>query len=72
MKKQPIEFALDRDLRLSLAALQRAALRARKLAAQTGTAIIVSQQGVIKRIFPAAKETKYSVQEESTPYGDEE
>lgn len=53
MNQQPIETARDPDLRLSLQALQRAAQRAWELAAQTGTAIVVSHGGVIEHIRPS-------------------
>jgi 2-polyprenyl-3-methyl-5-hydroxy-6-metoxy-1,4-benzoquinol methylase len=52
MNKQPIEQAKDRDLRLSLAALQRAAQRARDVAAATGTALVISCNGVIEHVAP--------------------
>ena len=50
MNSKPIELARDPDLRSSQAAMHRAARRARELAAQTGTALIVSHNGVIKSI----------------------
>jgi hypothetical protein len=40
MNKRPIDQVKDRDLRLSQLALQRAAQRARDLAAATGTAVL--------------------------------
>lgn len=52
MNKQPIEQAKDPDLRLSQAAMQRAAQRARDLAHATGTAIVVSHDGVIEHLTP--------------------
>ncbi|MHB1358365.1 MAG: hypothetical protein ACYCWC_02135 [Rhodocyclaceae bacterium] len=52
MNKQPIEQAHDADLRLSYAALRRAAQRAREMAWRTGTAIVVSRQGVIEHLPP--------------------
>ena len=52
MNKQPIETARDCDLRLSFQAMQRAALSARALATQTGTALVVSRNGVIEHIRP--------------------
>ena len=62
MNKQPIDAAHDADLRFSMLAMQRAAQRARELAAQTGTAIVVSNNGAIEHIHP--------VREASAPYGD--
>ncbi len=52
MNKRPIEQSEDRDIRLSEVALQRAALRARDLAAATGTALVVSRNGVIEYLMP--------------------
>lgn len=70
MNKQPIESARDSDLRLSQAALQRAAVRARELAVQTGTSIVVVQHGVIRQINPAAQDAPLTVQEPIAPYGE--
>lgn len=70
MNKQPIETARDADLRLSLQAMQRAARRAWQLAAQTGTAIVVSHDGVIEHIRPQLEATGSRVQEPSAPYDD--
>lgn len=58
MNKQPIEKALDPDLRLSVAAMQRAALRAHELARTTGTQIVVSRNGLIELLEPDAPELK--------------
>jgi hypothetical protein len=52
MNTRPISESQDPDLRGSLAALQRAAQRAREIASQTGTAIVVSQHGVIEYLYP--------------------
>jgi len=70
MNKQPIETARDTDLRLSPQAMQRAARRARELAAQTGTAIVVSHDGVIEHIRPQQEAAGSLVQEPPPPYGD--
>lgn len=70
MNKQPIEMAHDADLRLSRQAMQRAAQRARELAAQTGTAIVVSHHGVIEQISPKPEAAAHSVQEPAAPHGD--
>ena len=52
MNKQPIEMARDPDLRLSAVALQRAAHRAHELARQTGTAVVISRDGVVLHVQP--------------------
>jgi len=69
MNKQPIEMARDADLRLSQQALQRAALRARDLAVQTGTVIVVSHLGALEQINPKAEAAR-CVKESVDPYGD--
>jgi LDH2 family malate/lactate/ureidoglycolate dehydrogenase len=56
MNKQPISQAMDRDLRLSQVAMQRAAQRAQDLAKATGTAIVISQDGVIEYLIPKPQE----------------
>lgn len=56
MNKQPIEQAHDRDLRLSQAAMQRAAQRAQDIAKATGTAIVISHDGVIEHLSPKPQE----------------
>jgi hypothetical protein len=70
MNKAPIETARDADLRLSPQALQRAAQRARELAARTGTAIVVSRHGVIEHIRPTLEASSPLVQEPPATYGD--
>ena len=52
MNKQPIEMARDPDLRLSAVALQRAAQREHELARQTGTAVVISRDGVVLHVQP--------------------
>jgi hypothetical protein len=54
MTNKPIDQATDSDLRLSYPAMMRAAQRARELAVQTGTALVVSTNGVIEQISPTA------------------
>lgn len=51
---QPIETATNADLRGSWLALQRAAQRARQIAAQTGTAVVVMRNGVLEHVYPQA------------------
>jgi hypothetical protein len=50
INQRPIEVANDADLRLSRAPMQRAALRAREIAARTGTALIFSEDGQLRRM----------------------
>jgi hypothetical protein len=69
MNKQPIEAARDTDLRQSGAAMQRAAQRARQLAQQTGTLLVVSRHGVLEQIRPEAGLPVRGVHEPTAPYG---
>ena len=65
MNPRPIEAALDPDLRMSAAALQRAALRAREVALQTGTTLVVSGTGMVQTPPPvnAALQSRTEVRE---------
>ncbi len=69
MNKRPIETARDPDLRLSMRAMERAALRARDIARQTATELVVSRNGVIELLQPEqfAQQTP-SVQEPAADY----
>lgn len=46
----------DMDLQHSVAAMQRAALRAREIARQTGTYLVVSRNGMVELLDPNALE----------------
>jgi hypothetical protein len=69
MNQKPIQDASDPDLRTSIAALRRAAQRARELAARTGTSIVVSEAGVIRNVTPVIAAT--AVHEPVAPYKEE-
>ena len=69
MNRQPLSQAHDADLRFSQRAMDRAAQRARELAAQTGTVLIVSRHGVIERIAPSDAGAPRTLQEPAAPYG---
>ncbi len=64
---QPVSQAKDADLRLSQAALERAAQRAREIAARTGTALVVSRNGKVERIAP---EGAWAVHSGAEPVGE--
>ena len=68
MNNKPIQEARNADLRGSWTALQRAAQRARELAAQTGTELVISRHGVIEWIKPDASP---AVNEPPSPYGNQ-
>ncbi len=52
MNPLPLELSDDPDLRLSFPAMRRAARRAREIARQTNTCIVVGEQGQVLRIPP--------------------
>lgn len=52
MNPKPISQAKDPDLRNAQAAMNRAALAARKIAIQTNTSLIIVQQGQLREIPP--------------------
>lgn len=58
------------DLRFSHQAMRRAALKAREIAAQTGTAIVITEQGVMREVHPSADQVTPSVQESKGVYND--
>ena len=62
MSDELINMVSDPDLRLSYQALLRAAKRARELALQTGTLIVISRNGVVVEIDPAVEAALLSVQ----------
>lgn len=70
MNTKAINQANNADLRGSWQALLRAAQRARELAAQTGTELIVSRGGTIERIKPTPDTAVQQVQESAAVYGD--
>lgn len=68
MNPKTLDQAKSAELRGSWLALQRAAQRARELAAQTGTELIVSRQGVVERVAPLPQAASRQVQEPAAPY----
>lgn len=52
MKRKSIDHAKDPDLRASLAAIRRAAKRARLVAAQTGTQLVLARNGKYILVAP--------------------
>lgn len=66
--KRPISEAKSSDLRGSLPALRRAAERARQIAAQTGTAVVVQRAGKLERVYPAQDGAVAGVREKTSTY----
>ncbi len=58
MNKKAIEQANDPDLRTSMAALRRAARRAREVAASTHTQLILARDGRWFRVGPVLDTTR--------------
>ncbi|MEO8410239.1 MAG: hypothetical protein ABI478_06680 [Propionivibrio sp.] len=71
MNTRPLQEARNPDLRGSLAALRRAAKRAREIAAQTGTAVVVSRNGVIEHLRPPVAGGSLQANEPPPAYGDD-
>lgn len=63
MNAKSLQEAKDEDLRNVLPALKRAAQRARQIAAQTQTAIIVMRDGQIVREYPSLNDQNLSADE---------
>ncbi|CAN5206372.1 hypothetical protein BH10CYA1_BH10CYA1_59140 [soil metagenome] len=55
--KQPVSHDQDPDMVNSMAALIRASKRARKLAAETGTALVFEQNGELVWEYPQISKT---------------
>lgn len=69
INSQPIEMAASADLRGSWVALQRAALRARELAAKTGTALVVVRNGTLEHLYPQITQPGPYKREAAIEYG---
>jgi hypothetical protein len=68
MNTRPIETARDPVLRLSYQALLRAAKRAREVALQTGTLLVISRNGVVELIDPATEAAPLTVRAQVPSY----
>jgi len=72
MSKRSIEDAHDPDLRGSLPALRRAALRAREIARKTGTTIVIWRNNRIEHLKPDHDTANGNIREEPGRYPDNE
>ena len=63
MNTKSLQEIKDEDLRNALPAMQRAAQRARQIAAQTQTAIIVMRDGQMVREYPSLNDQNVSADE---------
>ena len=67
MNGKTLENARSSDLRGSWQALQRAAQRAREVAVQTGTDLVVTRNGVLEHIKPQPTPTRTPTPELDSP-----
>jgi hypothetical protein len=65
---RPIEEARNPLLRSAQIALQRAAIRARIIAAQTGTHLVISRDGIIEFVDPGSQSLADHVHESPALY----
>lgn len=70
MNVKPIESARDSDLRATGTAMRRAAQRAREVARQSGTPLVVVRQGKVEYVAPDALSSEAGVREPEADYGD--
>ncbi|MHB1174114.1 MAG: hypothetical protein ACYCZJ_03195 [Sulfuriferula sp.] len=71
MSRRSLDEAKNADLRGSFQALQRAARRARELAMQTGTAIVISRGGKLEYLIPEVQRIGgLNAQQPPADYGD--
>ncbi|MES2407674.1 MAG: hypothetical protein V4528_10165 [Pseudomonadota bacterium] len=71
MNQRSLDEAKNADLRGSFQALQRAARRARELAMQTGTAIVISRGGKLEYLIPEVQRIDgLNAQQPPADYGD--
>lgn len=69
-KPKSIETALNSDLRGSWIAIHRAAARARQIAMQTGTALVVVRNGVLEHLYPVSEPNVDRAAEPEARYGE--
>lgn len=70
-KPKPLEQSVNADLRGSWPALQRAAQRAREIAIQTRTDLIISRGGIIEHLSPSALATERFIAQVAGTLGDD-
>ena len=68
MSKRSIEEARDPDLRGSLPALRRAALRAREIARKSGTAVVIWRNNRIEYLNPESNPADTDLGEDEENY----
>jgi hypothetical protein len=68
MSKRSIEEARDPDLRGSLPALRRAALRAREIARKSGTAVVIWRNNRIEYLKPEGRRADTDLEEDEKIY----
>ena len=71
MSPRPLDSARNADIPASYEALKRAALRAREVARQTGTPLVIGENGEVRLIDPLPESTTARVNEPSSRYGED-
>ncbi|HMM44539.1 MAG TPA: hypothetical protein PKE41_02765 [Candidatus Macondimonas sp.] len=71
MSPQPLDSARNADLPASFEALKRAAQRAREVARQTGTPLVIGENGEVRLIDPPPESAAAQVNEPASPYGED-
>lgn len=70
MSPRPLDSARNADLPASYEALKRAARRAREVARQTGTLLVIGEDGQVRLIAPQPESAAARVNEPSSGYGE--
>ncbi len=70
MSPRPLDSARNADIPASYEALKRAARRAREVAQQTGTLLVIGEDGRVLLIAPQSESAAARVSEPSSGYGD--
>ena len=72
MSPRPLDSARNADLPASYEALKRAARRAREVARQTGTLLVIGEDGQVRLITPQSESAPARVNEPASRYGEDE
>lgn len=71
MSLRPLDSARHVDIPASYEALKRAARRAREVARQTGTLLVIGEDGQLRLIAPPPESAAASVNEPAARYGED-
>jgi len=71
MSLRPLDSARHADIPASYEALKRAAARAREVARQTGTLLVIGEDGQLRLIPPSPESAVASINEAFSRYGED-